>query len=97
MSELTCGRSRPAPAGPAANPLDDPQARRRLADLESEIGELSAELAGCAQEAKDLLVREAAGEGPFAARIHELKQRRMMLATEIQHRKARINALLWGG
>lgn len=96
MTELTCGRSRPAPAGLPANPLDDPAVRRRMEELEAQIAELAASQAESAREAKDLLAREAAGEGPFAARIHELKQRRMMLATEIQHCKVRINALLLG-
>ena len=96
MAELTCGRGRPAPAGPPANSLDDPEVRRRLAELEAEIADLAVRQARCADEAKDLLAREAAGEGAFAAQIHELKQRRMMLATEIQHRKARLNALLLG-
>lgn len=97
MNDLDCGRPRPAPAGVAANPLDEPQVRERLARLEAEIAELAAGQAQCADQIKDLLAREARGEGPFAGQIHELKQRRMMLATEIQHRKARLNRLLLGG
>ncbi|MFH1060113.1 MAG: hypothetical protein V1797_15735 [Pseudomonadota bacterium] len=96
MTELTCGRSRPAPAGLPANPLDDPNLRRRMEELEGEIAELAVRQEECAAEVRDLLAREAAGEGPFAGRIHALKQRRMVLATEVQHRKVRINALLLG-
>jgi len=88
-----CGDGR----GPRAKPplfRDDPQTMAKIKALEAEIADLKAQQKQCEQEAKELLGREMAGEGIFAAQIHALKQRKMVLATEAQHRKVRINALL---
>lgn len=73
---------------------DDPETMAQIKALEAEIAELAAQQVACDQEAKELARREMAGQGPFARQIHELKQRKMVLATEAQHRKVRINALL---
>lgn len=73
---------------------DDPETMERIHALEAEIANLAAQHKQCDHDYKELARREIAGEGPFAAQIHELKQRKMVLATEIQHRKARIKALL---
>lgn len=73
---------------------DDPETMAQIKVLEAEIADLTAQQEACHQKAKELASREMAGQGRFAPQIHELKQRRMMLATEIQHRKVRINALL---
>jgi hypothetical protein len=66
---------------------EDPQA------LETEIAELTAQREHCEARAKELMQREAAGEGVFAKEIFELKQRKQMLNTEIQHCRVRLN--LW--
>lgn len=96
MSRLDCGRPGGPTTSPLTSPLDDPAVRERLAVLEREIAELAREQAVCAAEVRGLMEREAKGEGPFAQEINTLKQRKMMLATEVQHRKAKLNALLLG-
>jgi hypothetical protein len=72
---------------------DDPETIAQIKALEAEIADLHAQQKQCEQETKELARREMAGEGPFAAQIHALKQRKMVLATEAQHRKVCINAL----
>ncbi len=74
----------------------DPETQARMRALEEEIADLARQQAACVAEVRELLRREMAGEGLFAKRINELKQRKMMLATEAQHRKVRLNALLLG-
>ncbi len=96
MSRLDCGRPGGPTPSPLASPLDQPEVRERMAVLEGEIAELAREQAACAAEVRGLMEREAAGEGPFAQEINALKQRKMMLATEVQHRKVKLNALLLG-
>lgn len=96
MRKIDCDRQDGRCTSPLATPLDQPEVRERVAALESEIAALAREQAACAAEVRGLMEREAAGEGPFAQEINSLKQRKMMLATEIQHRKAKINALLLG-
>lgn len=85
-----------APGGGPRPPVfrDDPETLAQIKALEAEIAELNAQQQACDQEAKDLARREMAGEGPFASQIHALKQRKMVLITEAQHKKVRINALL---
>lgn len=80
----------------AQRPLfrDDPQTKAQIKALEAEIADLNAQQKQCEQEAKELARREMAGEGIFAHQIHALKQRKMVLVTEAQHKKVRINALL---
>ncbi len=68
-----------------------------LARLEREIEEMAAEQADCQARAKALLQREAAGASGLARQIHELKQEKMMLATQMQRLKVRLNRLLLGG
>ncbi|MFH1035362.1 MAG: hypothetical protein V1806_12710 [Pseudomonadota bacterium] len=91
-----CDNSGPD-GGPRPNrPLfrQDPETTARIKDLEAQICDLASQQGQCDQQVKGLARREMAGEGTFAAQIHELKQRKMMLATQIQHLKVRINALL---
>ena len=96
MSRFCDDRDGGRSQSPLANPLDDPEIRQRVTALEREIAELAREQAACQAETRSLMAREAAGEGSFAQQINTLKQRKMMLATEAQHRKVMINALLLG-
>jgi hypothetical protein len=70
--------------------------RAAMATLEAEIAGLAEETKACDLEIRRTKERELAGEGTFAPDIFRLQQRKMVLATEIQHRKVRINALRWG-
>jgi hypothetical protein len=72
----------------------DPHTMAQVKDLEAQIAEIDAQRAQCGQEAQELARQEMAGQGTFAAQIHALKQRRMVLTTQAQHLKVRINALL---
>ncbi len=96
MDQFECGRRGWPGSSPLASPLDDPEVRERVAAWEREIAALAQERAQCEAEIRSLITREAAGEGPFAQPINALKQRKMMLATEAQHRKVLINGLLLG-
>jgi hypothetical protein len=75
------------------NPVNE-QIQREIERLNQEIGEIQAEIQASEQEVKDIMEREARGEGVFAARVFELKQGKMRMITEIQHRKVHINHLL---
>lgn len=70
------------------------ETRREIERVNGEIDELQKNIQANDREARELMEREARGEGVFAARIFELKQNKMMLITEIQHKKVRINHLL---
>jgi cellobiose-specific phosphotransferase system component IIA len=70
------------------------ETRQEIEELNQEIAALKEKIEAAEKEASQLLEREARGEGVFASRIFELKQNKMMLMTEIQHRKVRINHLL---
>ncbi len=72
------------------------QAQQQVDQLNQQIAELQQEIERCEQEVRELLEREARGEGVFAAEVFERKQRKMMLTTEIQHKKVRINHILLG-
>lgn len=80
------------------NDLPEDPARRReeIARLEEEIASLKREQAACESKARDLMRREAEGEGVYAAEIHQNKQNKMRLLTEIKHRRVLINHLLMG-
>jgi len=78
------------------NPLDDPENRRRIASLEREIEDFTREQKDVETRARELMARELAGEGPFAQEIFQLKQRKMVLLTQAQANRARINQILWG-
>ncbi len=67
-----------------------------IAQLENEIEALAREQAQCAAQAKALVAAEAAGGPSRAGEIHRLKQRRMMLGTQMQHLRARVGALKLG-
>ena len=75
------------------NDLND-EAQQEIEQLNQEIAELQDKINNHEKEAKELLEREARGQGVFAARVFELKQGKMALLTEIQHKKVRINHLL---
>jgi septal ring factor EnvC (AmiA/AmiB activator) len=62
--------------------------------MNQEIAELQEKMEAAEKEAKELMEREVSGEGIFASRVFELKQGKMALVTEIQHKKVRINHLL---
>jgi hypothetical protein len=62
--------------------------------LNQEIKDIQKEIEACDQEANELLKREARGEGVYASRVFELKQGKMRLITEMQHKKVRLNHLL---
>jgi len=70
------------------------EARQEIERLNQEIEGLQNEILSHEKEVRELMEREAQGEGIFAARVFELKQGKMRLITEIQHRKVHINHLL---
>lgn len=70
------------------------ETRQEIEELNQEIAALQEEIDAAEEEANRLLEREARGEGVFASEVFRLKQSKMMLMTEIQHRKVRINHLL---
>lgn len=67
-----------------------------IAQLENEIQALAKEQAQCAVQVKELMAAEAASGENHAAETHRLKQRKMMLGTQMQHLRARIGALKLG-
>lgn len=86
-------------SGPRLMPApfqDDVESLVQVKSFEAEIVDLHAQRRKCEQEAKDLSRQEMAGDGIFAAQIHALKQRKMVLTTEAQHLRVRINALIFG-
>ncbi len=78
-------------------PQIDEETRRQVAELEREIAALEQEQRRCETRARELMEREARGEGVFADQIFRCKQDKLRLATEIRHRQVRINHLLLGG
>lgn len=64
--------------------------------LEAEYAQLNQEKDGCDQAAKELLEREAKGGGVFATEIYEKKQSSIVLTTQMQHLRARINRIKLG-
>ena len=66
------------------------------AQLEKEIQALAQEQAQCAAQVKELMAAEAAGGDSQAAEIHRLKQRKMMLGTQMQHLRVQVTALRMG-
>ncbi len=74
-----------------------PQVQAEVDGLNQKIAELEEQVRDCDRQARELMEREAAGEGVFAAEVFRHKQRKMMLLTEIQHLKVRINHLLLSG
>jgi len=69
---------------------------RLVAELEQEIAGLEQEQRRCEARARELMEREARGEGVFADQIFRQKQEKLRLATEIRHRQVRINHLRLG-
>jgi hypothetical protein len=74
--------------------FEDPS--REIERLEAEYHQLKREQDKCNQAAKELLEREIKGEGFFAAEIYEQKQSSIVLATQMQHLRARINRIKLG-
>ena len=69
------------------------EVKQEMAGLEAEETARLEAKAAVEAEIRDLMAREAAGEGVFAARIHELRQKCHVLEWEAQHLRARINRL----
>ncbi|MCB2193640.1 MAG: hypothetical protein KQI62_18845 [Deltaproteobacteria bacterium] len=67
-----------------------------IAQLENEIESLIQEQAECAARVRELLEAETAGGGSQAGEIHRLKQRKMMLGTQMQHLRAKVGAIKLG-
>jgi predicted nucleic acid-binding Zn-ribbon protein len=74
----------------------DRASREELAGLEEELGRLAGESEAAEARARELMEREAKGEGPFAGEIHGLKQTKQRLAAEMRHLRVRMNWLLAG-
>lgn len=85
----------PARRGASFAPLSE-QDQAAIAALETEIAGLDEQAKASAREIRRLQEAEVAGGGSFAQEIFRLQQRKMVLTTEMQHRKVRINALRWG-
>lgn len=77
--------------------MDKQAAQREVQRLEKQISELAKEQEQCQQEVLRLMDQEIGQGVSLAVEIHQAKQRRMMLATQSQHLKARLNALLMSG
>lgn len=74
----------------------DEGARTELARLEDELGRLAGEMEAVESRSRELMEREARGEGPYATEIHGLKQTKQRLAAEARHLRVRVNWLLAG-
>lgn len=79
--------------GGSLNDMSD-EAQQEIEWLNQEIAELQEKIKASEKEVQELSEREARGEGVFASRLFELKQGKMMLITQIQHKKVRLNHLL---
>lgn len=73
---------------------DSDEAGQEIERINQEIAALQEKIEAAEKEANQLLEREVRGEGVFASQVFELKQSKMALLTEIQHKKVRINHLL---
>ncbi len=71
------------------------EVQREIAELEADIESLARQQQELQARARLLMEKEAAGLGTFAGEIFRLKQERLMLATEVQHKKVRLNHLLF--
>jgi hypothetical protein len=87
--------NQPVRRGPSFVPLSE-EDKSAIAALEAEIADLEEQAKAGALEIRRLQEAEVAGQGPFAQEIFRLQQQKMVLATEMQHRKVRANALRWG-
>ncbi len=74
----------------SASPAD---IQTEITALKEQIEQLGREILACQEQKRQMLERELSGQGPFAQEIFRLQQRKMILTTEVQHRKVRINAL----
>lgn len=69
------------------------EVRQEIAGIEADEAARRGEKAAIEAEIKDLMAKEVAGEGVFAARIHESRQKCHVLEWEARHLRARINRL----
>jgi hypothetical protein len=74
--------------------IDDPAAE--IKRLEAEHAILAEKQKLCNQAARELMEKEVRGQGVFAAEIYEQKQQSIVLATRMQHLRARINRIKLG-
>ena len=71
-----------------------PEDATTVEELKQEIEDLEKDIEDCALKLRQLLEEEVRSGSNHAQEIFELKQKKMMLGTEIQHRKVRINLIL---
>ncbi len=74
--------------------IQDPQLE--IQKLEAEHDRLTEERNQCNLLARKLMEKEARGEGPFAKEIYGHKQNSFVLATRMQHIRAKINRIKLG-
>ena len=75
-------------------PIEDPE--KEIQELEAEHAKLAEEQKQEQQQARDLLEKEVRGEGVFARQIYDHKQHCIVLATQMQHIRAKINRIKLG-
>ncbi len=68
----------------------------RVAELEAEVERLDQEREQCEAQARRLIEAEVDGGPSQAGEIHRLKQKKMMLGTQMQHLRAKASALKLG-
>ena len=76
--------------------MNQPDPTEEITGLEREIEQLAQEQAECQAQTRERLEKEARGAGGLANQIHQLKQKKLMLATQRQHLKVRLNWILLG-
>jgi septal ring factor EnvC (AmiA/AmiB activator) len=74
--------------------IQDPRAE--IDKLQAELDLLTDKQKQCNLFVRELMEKEAAGEGPFAKEIHQHKQDSNMLTTQMQHIRVRINRIKLG-
>jgi len=76
--------------------MNEPDSFVQVAELEAEVERLEQEREQCEAQTRRLLEAEANGGPSQAGQIHRLKQRKMMLGTQMQHLRAKASALKLG-
>ena len=71
-----------------------PEDAATVEELKKEITQFEKDIEECAMKLRQLLEDEVRSGAVHAQEIFDLKQKKMMLGTEIQHRKVRINLML---
>ena len=77
--------------------MTQPDPKVEITRLEREIEQLARKQTECQALTRELLQKEARGAGGLANQIHQLKQKKLMLATQRQHLKVRLNWILLAG